>query len=188
MSKKLGKNFGQRKLKGKYVSLKANYKEFVALKNNTGLDWDSITQIVIAPDDIWESYVQAHLNAKQLQNKGLEHYELMSQIFAKSFAIGAFARSSRQGAPTFDDEREMNERFHDEFFDVEESSEKDEDEGEGKGKGEGEGGVENVNENEDGVPKPQQENHINMPCEQLLHMGQWRDELALSIWEAYNNR
>ncbi|GMP74900.1 hypothetical protein CsSME_00032165 [Camellia sinensis var. sinensis] len=36
----------------------------------------------------------------------------MSEIFAKSFATGAFAHSSHQGAPTSDDEREMNERFH----------------------------------------------------------------------------
>ncbi|KAL7250540.1 hypothetical protein ACSBR1_012539 [Camellia fascicularis] len=55
---------------------------------------------------------KAHPTAKQFQTKGLEHYELMSEIFAKSFATGAFARSSRQGAPTSDDEREMDERFH----------------------------------------------------------------------------
>ncbi|KAL7193592.1 hypothetical protein ACSBR2_025236 [Camellia fascicularis] len=36
----------------------------------------------------------------------------MSEIFAKSFATGGFARSSRHGAPTSDDEREMDERFH----------------------------------------------------------------------------
>ena len=36
----------------------------------------------------------------------------MSEIFAKSFATGAFARSSRQGAPTSDDERDMDERFY----------------------------------------------------------------------------
>ncbi|KAI7982264.1 Ribonucleoside-diphosphate reductase large subunit [Camellia lanceoleosa] len=36
----------------------------------------------------------------------------MSEIFAKSFATGAFARSSRQGVPISDDEREMNERFY----------------------------------------------------------------------------
>ncbi|CAL5333481.1 unnamed protein product [Camellia sinensis] len=112
MTKKVGKNYGQKKLKGKFARLKANYKEFVALKNHTSLGWDPITQTVTAPDDVWENYVQAHPNAKQFQTKGLEHYELMSKIFAKSFAIGAFARSSRQGAPTSDDEREMDERFH----------------------------------------------------------------------------
>ncbi|KAL7258970.1 hypothetical protein ACSBR1_004968 [Camellia fascicularis] len=51
-----------------------------------------------------------------------------------------------------------------EYTGWEESSEEDEDEGEG----EGEGGVENVNENEDGVPEPQQQNHVNMSREQLL--------------------
>ncbi|KAI8012251.1 Uncharacterized protein LOK49_LG06G00813 [Camellia lanceoleosa] len=112
MTKKVGKNYGPQKLKGKFARLKARYKEFVALKNHTGLGWDPITQTVTAPDDVWENYVQAHPNAKQFQTKGLEHYELMSEIFAKSFATGAFARSSRQGAPTSDDEREMVERFH----------------------------------------------------------------------------
>ncbi|CAL5415208.1 unnamed protein product [Camellia sinensis] len=95
MTKKVGKNYGQKKLKGKFTRLKANYKEFVALKNHTGLGWDPITQTVTAPDDVWENYVQAHPNAKQFQTKGLEHYELLSEIFAKSFAMGAFARSSR---------------------------------------------------------------------------------------------
>ncbi|CAL5440467.1 unnamed protein product [Camellia sinensis] len=112
MTKKVGKNYGQKKLKGKFARLKVNYKEFVALKNHTGLGWDPITQTVTAPDDVWENYVQAHPNAKQFQTKGLEHYELLSEIFAKLFATGAFAHSSRQGAPTFDDEREMDERFH----------------------------------------------------------------------------
>ncbi|XP_028056117.1 uncharacterized protein At2g29880-like [Camellia sinensis] len=74
MTKKVGKNYGLKKLKGKFARLKANYKEFVALKNHTGLGWDPITQIVIAPDDVWENYVQAHPNAKQFQTKGLEHY------------------------------------------------------------------------------------------------------------------
>ncbi|XP_028121283.1 L10-interacting MYB domain-containing protein-like [Camellia sinensis] len=111
MSEKFGKKFGQRKLKGKYTCLKANYKEFVTLKNHTGLGWDPITQTVTALYDVWESYVRAHPNVKQFQNKGLEHYELMSQIFAKSFATGAFARYSRQGALTSNNEREMDERF-----------------------------------------------------------------------------
>ena len=44
----------------------------------------------------------------------------------------------------------------DEFFNAQESSE------------EGEGGVENVNENEDWVPEPQQQNYVNMSREQLL--------------------
>ncbi|KAI8021909.1 hypothetical protein LOK49_LG03G02978 [Camellia lanceoleosa] len=92
--------------------------------------------------------------------------------------------------------------FKDEFFDAEESSEKDEyedddededeDEGEGGSEGasevQGEVGVENVHENEDGVPAMQQHNHVNMSHEQLLQMGQWRDEVAASMWEAYNNR
>ncbi|GMP66627.1 hypothetical protein CsSME_00026912 [Camellia sinensis var. sinensis] len=112
MTKKLGKNFGQRKLKGKYACLKANYKEFVALKNHTGLGWDPITQTVTTIEDAWENYVQAHPNAKQFQTKGLEHYELISEIFSKSFSTRPFARSSCQGAPTSDDEREMDERFH----------------------------------------------------------------------------
>ncbi|GMP48384.1 hypothetical protein CsSME_00015756 [Camellia sinensis var. sinensis] len=112
MTKKLGKNFELKKLKGKFARLKANYKEFAALKNHTGLGWDPITQTVTAPDDVWKNYVQAHPNAKQFQTKGLEHYELMSEIFSKSFATGTFVRSSRQGAPTSDNEREMDEHFH----------------------------------------------------------------------------
>ncbi|KAI8015759.1 Uncharacterized protein LOK49_LG05G02321 [Camellia lanceoleosa] len=112
MTKKVGKNYGPQKLKGKFARLKARYKEFVALKNHTGLGWDPITQTVTAPDGVWENYVQAHPNAKQFQTKGLEHYELMSEIFAKSFATGAFARSSCQGAPTSDVAKWMNASMH----------------------------------------------------------------------------
>lgn len=112
MTKKVGKNFGLKKLKGKFAHLKANYKEFVALKNHTGLGWDPITQTMTTPDDVWENYVQVHPNAKQFQTKGLGHYELMSEIFSKSFATGTFVHSSHQGAPTSDDERGMDERFH----------------------------------------------------------------------------
>ncbi|GMP26737.1 hypothetical protein CsSME_00003050 [Camellia sinensis var. sinensis] len=112
MTKKVGKKFGLKKLKGKFARLKTNYKEFVSLKNHTGLGWDPTTQTVTALDDVWENYVQAHPNAKQFQTKGLEHYELILEIFSNSFATGVFARSSCQGAPTSDDEREMDERFH----------------------------------------------------------------------------
>ncbi|KAI7995001.1 hypothetical protein LOK49_LG11G02858 [Camellia lanceoleosa] len=52
----------------------------------------------------------------------------------------------------------------------------------------GEVGVQNVHGNEDGVPAMQQQNHVNMSREQLVQMGQWRDEVAASMWEAYNNR
>ncbi|KAI7999468.1 Nuclear pore complex protein NUP98A [Camellia lanceoleosa] len=48
-------------------------------------------------------------------------------------------------------------------------------------------GVENVHGNEDGVPAMQQHNHVNMSREQLVQMGQWRNEVAASMWEAYNN-
>ena len=58
MTKKDGINFGLIKLKGKLARLKANYKEFVALKNHTGLGWDLITQTVTTLDDVWENYVQ----------------------------------------------------------------------------------------------------------------------------------
>ncbi|KAL7167036.1 hypothetical protein ACSBR2_037657 [Camellia fascicularis] len=34
------------------MTKKANYKEFVALKNHTGLGWDPITQTVTTPDDV----------------------------------------------------------------------------------------------------------------------------------------
>ncbi|KAI8023098.1 hypothetical protein LOK49_LG03G02318 [Camellia lanceoleosa] len=64
----------------------------------------------------------------------------------------------------------------------------DEDEGEGASEVQGEVGVENVHGNEDGVPAMQQHNHVNMSREQLLQMGQWRDEVATSMWEAYNNK
>ncbi|CAL5402896.1 unnamed protein product [Camellia sinensis] len=92
----------------------------------------------------------------------------------------------------------------DEFFDAEESSDEDEDdvedededededEGEGGGEGasqvQGEVGVQNVHGDEDGVPAMQQHNHVNMSREQLVQMGQWRDDVAASMWEAYNNR
>ncbi|XP_028095809.1 uncharacterized protein LOC114295700 [Camellia sinensis] len=71
----------------------------------------------------------------------------------------------------------------DEFFDVEESSEEDEGEGGGEGASEvqGEVGVENVHGNEDGVSAMQQHNHVSMSREQLLQMGQWRDEVATSM-------
>ncbi|KAL7167035.1 hypothetical protein ACSBR2_037656 [Camellia fascicularis] len=90
----------------------------------------------------------------------------------------------------------------DEFFDAKESSDEDEDddegedededEGEGGGEGasqvQGEVGVKNLHRNEDGVPAKQQHNHVNMSREQLVQIGQWRDEVAASVWEAYNNR
>ncbi|CAL5435434.1 unnamed protein product [Camellia sinensis] len=68
MTKNVGKNYGQKKLKGKFARLKANYKEFVALKNHAGLGWDPITQTVTARDDVWENYVRKRKSSGQGQS------------------------------------------------------------------------------------------------------------------------
>ncbi|CAL5383302.1 unnamed protein product [Camellia sinensis] len=229
MTKKVGKNYGQKKLKGKFARLKANYKEFVALKNHTGLGWDPITQTVTAPDDVWENYVQhmssSRPNGRQpnsMYNPYSDDDDDVMDLYMQRYwpwfkdCVGAidgtyvvvvapedkyylvdagYTHMPGYVAPY------RGQKYHLQEFnrwqessdedDVEDEDE-DEDEGEGRGEGasqvHGEVGVQNVHENEDGVPAMQQHNHVNMSREQLVQMGQWRDEVAASMWEAYNNR
>ncbi|GMP77384.1 hypothetical protein CsSME_00033674 [Camellia sinensis var. sinensis] len=65
----------------------------------------------MALDDAWDHYVKAYPKAKVFKKKGLNHIDLLDVLFANFQATGALARASTQGAPTSDEERDIQIAF-----------------------------------------------------------------------------
>ncbi|KAG5541530.1 hypothetical protein RHGRI_021385 [Rhododendron griersonianum] len=107
------KGYTAKKLQGKFVRLKKAYKAFVALKvKQTGLGWDEATGTVTMSETEWQLYLQAHSDAKPFRTKGLEHYDLLTELLGNIMATGAYAPDSTVGPITTDDKDEMEALMH----------------------------------------------------------------------------
>ncbi|KAG5528579.1 hypothetical protein RHGRI_029309 [Rhododendron griersonianum] len=92
------------KIREKFTRIKKEYKDFKHILDQTGFGWDEIAQIVTAPDDVWQTYLQAHPKAVKFRNQGLDHFEELDELLSSSLANGAFARPNTQPPPTRDEE------------------------------------------------------------------------------------
>ncbi|KAF7120217.1 hypothetical protein RHSIM_Rhsim13G0129300 [Rhododendron simsii] len=101
-------SYSSQKLKEKFSRLKHELSVFKDLKDHSGFGWDPVKQNVIAPDPVWQEYIQGHKDAKQFKSKGLDHYDILIELCEAMLAIGAFVGyPSTLGGPTAEDEREM---------------------------------------------------------------------------------
>ncbi|KAK3198449.1 hypothetical protein Dsin_021864 [Dipteronia sinensis] len=70
------------KLKSKFNRLRKKHREFSNLIEHCGFSWDPITNIVIASEDVWADYVKRVPKVKPYRKKGLEHYNILGEIFS----------------------------------------------------------------------------------------------------------
>ena len=54
LAKLIEENYGVERLKGKFNRLRTQYREFSTLLARTGVTWDSISNKVNAPEDVWQ--------------------------------------------------------------------------------------------------------------------------------------
>ncbi|XP_075645390.1 uncharacterized protein LOC142616415 [Castanea sativa] len=94
------KNYNKEQLRQKYQILKVQYRAFSQLLGRTGIGWDPISKMAIASDMAWAS-----------ANVGLQHYELLGQLFNANTATSFLQISSAQPAPNSFEERELDAAF-----------------------------------------------------------------------------
>lgn len=75
------------------------------------MGWDSHTNIVIGSEEVWTNAIAPNPKCKEFRKKGLDHYDLLGQLFNKSTATGFLQISSAQPAPNSDEEWELDEGF-----------------------------------------------------------------------------
>ncbi|KAE9445243.1 hypothetical protein C3L33_22859, partial [Rhododendron williamsianum] len=92
------------KIRDKCTHIKKEYKMFKHIKDQTGFGWDEASQTVTAPDDVWQTYLQANPKAVKFCNQGLDHFEELDELLSSSLANGAFASPCTLPPPTRDEE------------------------------------------------------------------------------------
>ncbi|XP_031130650.1 uncharacterized protein LOC116032289 [Ipomoea triloba] len=104
MMESVGLNYGISKLKGKCNMLKLMYKQFSELVSHTGVTYNSLTNTVEACEDTWQKFYAKHPKFKSYNRNSCKHYELMTEVFARSVATGGLANSSMQMPLNSDEE------------------------------------------------------------------------------------
>ncbi|OWM83635.1 hypothetical protein CDL15_Pgr004064 [Punica granatum] len=61
--------------------------------NIIGFGWDSTRKMVMAEDDVWETYVATHKEAAPFKLRSFPHFEELSMIYAKGRATGKDAQA-----------------------------------------------------------------------------------------------
>ncbi|CAL9247830.1 unnamed protein product [Arabidopsis halleri] len=81
------KNYNHYQSRMKY--LKSQYQSSLDLKRfSSGFGWDPSTKRFTAPDEVWDDYLKAHPNNKQLRYDTFEFFEELQIIFGEGVATG----------------------------------------------------------------------------------------------------
>ncbi|EFH40998.1 hypothetical protein ARALYDRAFT_496320 [Arabidopsis lyrata subsp. lyrata] len=81
------KNYNHYQSRMKY--LKLQYQSSLDLKRfSSGFGWDPSTKRFTAPDEVWDDYLKAHPNNKQLRYDTFEFFEELQIIFGEGVATG----------------------------------------------------------------------------------------------------
>ncbi|KAK9921691.1 hypothetical protein M0R45_030193 [Rubus argutus] len=73
--------------------------------------WDPIANIVTASEEVWATYIKRVPGVKPYRKKGLEHYDILGDIFNTTTATGQLHYASSQLPPNSDEERELEQIF-----------------------------------------------------------------------------
>ncbi|XP_027191487.1 L10-interacting MYB domain-containing protein-like [Cicer arietinum] len=105
------RSFKMDQLKAKMRRLRAMYRKFYSLLQNTGFGWNAKTNTVTANEEVWRNYLQVHEKTSQFQKKGCDHYKLLEILFNKNNATGVLHHSSTQDPPNTDEENELDNQY-----------------------------------------------------------------------------
>ncbi|XP_062085991.1 L10-interacting MYB domain-containing protein-like [Humulus lupulus] len=92
-------------LKSKFNRLRKAHREFSHLLEQIGMGWDPQTNTVTASDEVWDTYL------KRFRKKGLQHYEMLGEIFNNTTATGGMSYASTQLPPSSVEERQQERHF-----------------------------------------------------------------------------
>ncbi|XP_062075920.1 L10-interacting MYB domain-containing protein-like [Humulus lupulus] len=106
-----GKRYKMPQLKSKFNRLRKAHREFSHLLEQIGMGWDPQTNTVTTNDEVWDTYLKKYPNAKRFRKKGLQHYEMLGEIFNNTTATGGMSYASTQIPPSSVEERQQERHF-----------------------------------------------------------------------------
>ncbi|KAL2934587.1 L10-interacting MYB domain-containing protein, partial [Bienertia sinuspersici] len=89
LKEKTNKDNSQDQVKNNYNQLRAKWKEFNKILEETGIGYNAITHQLSAEDVNWKKLCEKHKSAKTFKKKGCKHYDKLCTIFGDTTAIGA---------------------------------------------------------------------------------------------------
>ncbi|XP_065850849.1 L10-interacting MYB domain-containing protein [Euphorbia lathyris] len=92
---KFGPQHGKRVLRHRYKKLSKYCCDMKVLLKQNGFSWDEQQQMIVADNDVWDSYIKAHPQARAYRMKTLPNYNNLILIFGDGTEDGV-DRSSHQ--------------------------------------------------------------------------------------------
>lgn len=93
-NEKFGSKYDKDVLKGRYKNLWEQYNDVKILLQQPGFVWDETGQLVIASDQVWDSYLKKHPDIRCYKTKPVLNYKDMCIIYGYTIADGRYSRSS----------------------------------------------------------------------------------------------
>ncbi|WCJ30413.1 L10-interacting MYB domain-containing protein [Euphorbia peplus] len=81
---KFGPQHGKRVLRHRYKKLSKYCCDMKVLLKQNGFSWDEHQQMIVAENDVWDSYIKAHPQARAYRMKTLPNYNNLVLIFGDS--------------------------------------------------------------------------------------------------------
>ncbi|KAF0740483.1 hypothetical protein Ae201684_004216 [Aphanomyces euteiches] len=83
------------KIKTRHNQLKADWKLFQSLKDDSGFGWDAEKQRPTASDNVWEERMASatkpvQTKLKQIQRNGMDNQDALGELFGGTMAMGTF--------------------------------------------------------------------------------------------------
>ncbi|KAH7665683.1 Myb/SANT-like domain-containing protein [Dioscorea alata] len=103
-------HYGVGKLKGKFNRLRKKHREFSTLLAHTSVSWDTVSNTVHAPDEVWQEFFMRNRSYKQFRKRGCDYYEILGEIFSSNTSSGKSHHTSAQDPLTSEDQ-EIEEEF-----------------------------------------------------------------------------
>ncbi|KAL2930437.1 L10-interacting MYB domain-containing protein [Bienertia sinuspersici] len=100
LKEKTNKDYSQDQLKNKYNQLRAKWKEFSKILEETGIGYNAVTHQLSTKDAIWKKLCES---AKTFKNKGCKHYDKLCTIFGDTTATGASSHPSTKSPSNSED-------------------------------------------------------------------------------------
>ncbi|XP_065868025.1 uncharacterized protein At2g29880-like [Euphorbia lathyris] len=80
-NKKFSLSLEENQIKNRYNVMKKDYGVVKTLLSSSGFGWDETRQMVVADDQVWDSYIPVKCEARPFRRKSFPLYKLMSVIF-----------------------------------------------------------------------------------------------------------
>nr|CAD1844071.1 unnamed protein product [Ananas comosus var. bracteatus] len=77
--------------------LKRAFRLLKSLTKLSGFGWDATTNMVSAPQNVWEPILESNKEARKWYNKSFPHFDTLFEIYVGKYAKGKRARGSNSG-------------------------------------------------------------------------------------------